>query len=83
VKGWGRFKFSKEKKVLTNNAAKASAELTLENFRQCASIVSADLTVRKALLEYQKNFCVSPPAGARGAVLDGRDIGTGLIHLFF
>jgi len=51
-------------------------ELRDERVGQCASIVSADPTVRQALLDYQRNFCTSPPAGCRGAVLDGRDIGT-------
>jgi cytidylate kinase len=27
-------------------------------------------------LEFQRNFAADPPAGAAGAVLDGRDIGT-------
>lgn len=39
---------------------------------QAASIVSAIPEVRAALLEYQRNFA----AQERGAVLDGRDIGT-------
>jgi cytidylate kinase len=51
-------------------------ELREERVGQCASIVSADPSVRQALLDYQRNFCTSPPAGSRGAVLDGRDIGT-------
>jgi cytidylate kinase len=32
--------------------------------------------VRAILLELQQNFAASPPQPARGAVLDGRDIGT-------
>ena len=32
--------------------------------------------VREALLEFQRRFAAAPPGGARGAVLDGRDIGT-------
>ena len=40
-----------------------------------ASKVAAILPVREALLEFQRNFAVHPPGG-RGAVLDGRDIGT-------
>ncbi|MDP9126800.1 MAG: cytidylate kinase [Pseudomonadota bacterium] len=43
---------------------------------QAASKVAAIPGVRAALLEFQKNFCATPPHGKRGAVLDGRDIGT-------
>jgi cytidylate kinase len=32
--------------------------------------------VRQALLAFQRGFAEHPPGGARGAVLDGRDIGT-------
>ena len=41
-----------------------------------ASRVSAIPGVRKALLEFQRKFAETPPGGAQGAVLDGRDIGT-------
>ncbi len=41
-----------------------------------ASRVSAIPGVRKALLEFQRKFAENPPGGAKGAVLDGRDIGT-------
>lgn len=41
-----------------------------------ASRVAAIPEVRKALLEWQRNFARFPPQGAAGAVLDGRDIGT-------
>jgi cytidylate kinase len=41
-----------------------------------ASVVAAIPAVRAALLEWQRNFAAHPPAPARGAVLDGRDIGT-------
>ena len=54
----------------------ADEHLRSELVGQCASIVSADRTVRSALLDFQRSFCESPPAGFRGAVLDGRDIGT-------
>ena len=43
---------------------------------EAASRVAALPAVRKALLEFQKRFAHSPPEGAGGAVLDGRDIGT-------
>ena len=43
---------------------------------QAASKVAAIGEVRAALLRVQRNFAASPPDGAPGAVLDGRDIGT-------
>jgi cytidylate kinase len=41
-----------------------------------ASVVAAIPAVRRALLGLQRNFAVHPPPPARGAVLDGRDIGS-------
>jgi cytidylate kinase len=41
-----------------------------------ASKVAAIPSVRAALLQFQKDFCATPPGGKKGAVLDGRDIGT-------
>ena len=41
-----------------------------------ASKVAAIPGVRAALLRFQRDFAQSPPDGAAGAVLDGRDIGT-------
>ena len=41
-----------------------------------ASKVAAIQVVRDALLTFQRNFAAHPPNNARGAVLDGRDIGT-------
>jgi CMP/dCMP kinase len=41
-----------------------------------ASIVSAIPGVRSILLGLQRRFAAHPPAPAKGAVLDGRDIGT-------
>jgi len=43
---------------------------------RAASQVSVFLEVRKALLQFQREFAAHPPGGARGAVIDGRDIGT-------
>jgi len=40
-----------------------------------ASKVAAHPVVREALLSFQRSFAATPP-GRRGAVLDGRDIGT-------
>jgi cytidylate kinase len=41
-----------------------------------ASAVAAIPGVRAALLAFQRAFAETPPGGAPGAVLDGRDIGT-------
>ena len=41
-----------------------------------ASQVAAIPAVRAALLDFQRNFAHHPPESAKGAVLDGRDIGT-------
>ena len=41
-----------------------------------ASKVSAIPGVRAALLDFQRRFAGHPPGGAKGAVLDGRDVGT-------
>lgn len=41
-----------------------------------ASKVAAIPCVRAALLQFQQDFAQTPPNGAPGAVLDGRDIGT-------
>lgn len=41
-----------------------------------ASQVAAIPAVRAALLKFQQDFCAAPPDGKKGAVLDGRDIGT-------
>ena len=47
-----------------------------EDVGQAASIVAAIPAVRSALLGFQRGFAQSPPGGANGAILDGRDIGT-------
>ncbi len=51
-------------------------DLRVDSVAQAASKVSAVPGVRAALLEFQRNFAATPPGGAKGAVLDGRDIGT-------
>ena len=50
----------------------ANPRLRQEHIGKAASIVSAFPEVRAALLEFQRRFAAS----GRGAVLDGRDIGT-------
>ena len=51
-------------------------ELRTEKVAAAASKVAAIPAVRAVLLDFQRNFADHPPGGARGAVLDGRDIGT-------
>ena len=46
-----------------------------ERVGRAASICSSVARVRQELLDYQRRFAMNPPGG-RGAVLDGRDIGT-------
>ena len=43
---------------------------------EAASVVAAIAEVRAAVLQFQRDFATQPPGGARGAVIDGRDIGT-------
>ncbi|HEU0218418.1 MAG TPA: (d)CMP kinase [Stellaceae bacterium] len=50
--------------------------LLAEDVARAASVVAAIPAVRAALLEAQRRFARHPPARAKGAVLDGRDIGT-------
>jgi cytidylate kinase len=50
-------------------------ELNEERVARASSVVAAIPGVRAALLAFQRDFA-HRPAGGRGAVLDGRDIGT-------
>ncbi len=43
---------------------------------QASSVVAAIPAVRAVLLQFQRAFAANPPGGAKGAVIDGRDIGT-------
>lgn len=47
-----------------------------EEVGRAASVVAAIPAVRAALLGFQRGFAQNPPGRVRGAVLDGRDIGT-------
>ncbi len=47
-----------------------------ENISQAASQIATIPSVRAALLDLQRDFASRPPEGKKGAVLDGRDIGT-------
>lgn len=53
-----------------------NADIRTREVGAAASVVAAQTGVRQALLDFQRNFARRPPGGARGAVLDGRDIGT-------
>lgn len=50
-------------------------DLRGDDAAQAASKVAAIPDVRAALLDFQRRFAACPPSG-KGAVLDGRDIGT-------
>ena len=50
-------------------------DLRSDEAAQAASRVAAHAAVRQVLLDFQRRFAKAPPGG-RGAVLDGRDIGT-------
>jgi len=52
-----------------------TAEIRTDNVAALASIVAAISPVRAELLALQRSFAAAPPSG-KGAVLDGRDIGT-------
>lgn len=50
--------------------------LRTDQAAQAASKISAMPEVRAALLDFQRDFAKTPPNGGKGAILDGRDIGT-------
>lgn len=54
----------------------ADPRLNDEDVARAASVVAAIPAVRAVLLDVQRAFAHNPPSPARGAVLDGRDIGT-------
>jgi len=61
--------------------ALSATELPDEQIRSeqagaAASIVAANQAVRAALRAYQQGFASNPPGDVKGAVIDGRDIGT-------
>jgi len=74
-------KFEDEKAMIKAAEALHPKDLERDDLRtdevsQGASIAGSIAEVRKALLEFQRNFAEDPPADKEGAVLDGRDIGT-------
>ncbi|MEO1242843.1 MAG: (d)CMP kinase [Pseudomonadota bacterium] len=54
----------------------ANAKIRTKEVGAAASVVAANPKVREALLDFQRRFAKTPPGGVKGAVLDGRDIGT-------
>ena len=59
-----------------NTAYTEHADLRTEATGRIASITSANPGVRAALLKLQQDFAADPGANHKGALLDGRDIGT-------
>jgi cytidylate kinase len=51
-------------------------KLRSDEAANAASVVAAIASVRKVLVEFQRGFASHPPGGAKGAVIEGRDIGT-------
>ena len=54
----------------------AGVDIRTKEVGAAASVVAANPAVREALLEFQRRYAANPPNGVKGAVLDGRDIGT-------
>jgi CMP/dCMP kinase len=54
----------------------AAPGLRTDDVARAASMVAALPGVRAALLDFQRRFAADPPPPYKGAVLDGRDIGT-------
>lgn len=52
------------------------ADIRTPDVGRAASVVAAQPAVRAALLDFQRQFAATLPEGRKGAVLDGRDIGT-------
>jgi cytidylate kinase len=57
-------------------ASLADLRLRDPDVARASSVVAVHPPVRAALLDFQRGFAARPPGGKRGAVLDGRDIGT-------
>ena len=51
-------------------------EIRTDVVGKAASDVAAIPAVRQTLFDFQRDFLLSPPGHAEGAVMDGRDIGT-------
>jgi cytidylate kinase len=61
---------------LINTDILGKPELRSIECGNAASIVSAYPSVRQSLFDLQRGFALHPPGDAKGAILDGRDIGT-------
>ena len=57
-------------------AAIEGADIRTRTVSAASSVVAKNPGVRAELLEFQRRFAKTPPGGVRGAILDGRDIGT-------
>ncbi len=64
------------KSKLTQSNVLSNPDLRLDETGVAASKVAVIQSVRDALTNLQRDFAKAPPAGAKGAILDGRDIGT-------
>jgi cytidylate kinase len=53
-----------------------SPDIRQARVAEAASVVAAIPAVRARLIEFQRGFAANPPGGAKGVVIDGRDIGT-------
>jgi cytidylate kinase len=53
-----------------------SPDIRQARVAEAASVVAAIPAVRARLIEVQRGFAANPPGGAKGVVIDGRDIGT-------
>lgn len=62
-------------------------ELGSDEAARAATLIATIPKVREALLPIQREFAATPPKGAKGVVMDGRDIGTVVFpeadHKFF
>jgi cytidylate kinase len=63
-------------RLLADLSLLADPRLRADEVASAASMVAAIPGVRRAVLGLQRGFAAHPPPPARGAVLDGRDIGT-------
>lgn len=63
---------------LASDSLSAAQEQSLRrpDISEAAAQLSAQAPIRALLLDMQRRFAQHPPAPAKGAVLDGRDIGT-------
>ena len=63
-------------KKITNPETLSNPDLRTDDSGNAASQVAVIQSVRDALLQMQRDFAQSPGKSYKGAVLDGRDIGT-------